>query len=309
MATKLNRKQLQQRQKAKTICKWVLCGLGWSLLLAGFISLVVVGVRGCANKKQTPATAITTPVKPQQPSNVVIPTNTTGDNNNPPLIEPATRIAGIIGANELGTSFERYTWERNIDSDPHNFGYDYGLFYLGCSTLSLGKITAIGVNSSDNITTQFNYIERDYESNTIEFSLNNILVLSLDERDWSQVDKWQKITIDFNNVSSSYISDNASLYQYGWAYRGVINGYTFEQADIGLLLSSFMSSEDIFIQGAGQESGETGLLGVFSLIAQVFGSFASLFNWHILPGITIGTFIALPLVATAIFFIVKLFKR
>lgn len=71
---KLTYKQQQQREKAKTIIKWVFCGLGWSLLATAFVSLVVVGVKGCNNKKQ-PAEAltgnITTPVKPVQPHDVI----------------------------------------------------------------------------------------------------------------------------------------------------------------------------------------------------------------------------------------------
>lgn len=113
---KLNEKQQARQNKVKTILKWCLCGLGWSILFAGFVSLLVVGVRGCANKsaKSSQATAITTPVKPVQPNNLVI-----GENEdtsqfgafNPQSQETTDIVHFLRGdySQELATG-QRYSW-------------------------------------------------------------------------------------------------------------------------------------------------------------------------------------------------------
>lgn len=41
----------QKKQKALTIVKWVLCGLGWTTLVGAFVGLVALGCKSRANKK------------------------------------------------------------------------------------------------------------------------------------------------------------------------------------------------------------------------------------------------------------------
>lgn len=70
---KLTQKQIDKRHKILTIVKWVGVGLGWSILLTGFIGLLVIGIRGCSNKTSTPPkTNITTPVNRHigEPNNI-----------------------------------------------------------------------------------------------------------------------------------------------------------------------------------------------------------------------------------------------
>lgn len=50
MKKKITIKDREKQNKAKTIVKWVFAGLGWSLLLACFIALLSLGVKGCNNK-------------------------------------------------------------------------------------------------------------------------------------------------------------------------------------------------------------------------------------------------------------------
>ena len=113
---KLTEKQQARQNKIKTIFKWVLCGLGWSILFAGFVSLLVVGVRGCANKsaKSSQATAITTPVKPIQPNNLVIGENEDSsqfEGFNPQSQETTDIVHFLRGeySQELATG-QKYSW-------------------------------------------------------------------------------------------------------------------------------------------------------------------------------------------------------
>lgn len=58
----------------------------------------------------------------------------------------------------------------------------------------------------------------------------------------------------------------------------------------------------------GSEGGGS-LFDVFSLMSLVFSSIMPFLGYQIIPGITIGTFVALPLILIAVLFIVKMFKR
>lgn len=51
------------------------------------------------------------------------------------------------------------------------------------------------------------------------------------------------------------------------------------------------------------------LIDVFNIINVGFGGLTTLFNWAILPGISLGVLFAIPLTLTLVLFIIKLFKR
>lgn len=55
--------------------------------------------------------------------------------------------------------------------------------------------------------------------------------------------------------------------------------------------------------------GNTGAIGVFTLIGNAFSSFATIFAVQVLPGVTIWTLLLIPFVVTIILFAVWLFKR
>lgn len=305
MATKLNRKQLQQRQKAKTICKWVLCGLGWSVLLAGFISLVVVGVRGCANKKQTPATAITTPVKPQQPNNVVNMTNTTTGESGA-FNQYAPRFEVLVGASVAGNTFAEYYWDSNMD-DLHNIGNDTGnIFVYSSSTLGhlyIEETADLGYYENY----AFTGIRHYSESSEIQFLNNSDIIYRIDERDFSQAQVYNSIRIRFEPFSFEEIEGNSTSFMLGLAGQGVINGERYTLAGIDNLLLEFMSYEVVYVNNPSDNL--NGLEGAFGLISRAFTAIANFLNIQIIPGITFGTLFAVPIIATLILFIVWLFKR
>lgn len=64
MKKKITIKDREKQNRAKTIVKWVFAGLGWSLLLACFIALLSLGVKGCNNKSNK--TAEVSEIAPQR---------------------------------------------------------------------------------------------------------------------------------------------------------------------------------------------------------------------------------------------------
>lgn len=123
MSKKTSEKQQARQNKIKTIVKWVFCGLGWSILFAGFVSLLVVGVRGCTKQgaKSSQATAITTPVKPITPNNLVIGENEDSsqfEGFNPQSQETTDIVHFLRGdySQELATG-QRYTWSMTAEGE------------------------------------------------------------------------------------------------------------------------------------------------------------------------------------------------
>lgn len=70
MKKKLTLEQDKKRQKVRNIIKWVFVGLGWSTLLACFIMLLTLGVKGCNNKtnksREVESTLTLANLKPKQ---------------------------------------------------------------------------------------------------------------------------------------------------------------------------------------------------------------------------------------------------
>ena len=307
---KLTEKQQARQNKIKTIFKWVLCGLGWSILFAGFVSLLVVGVRGCANKsaKSSQATAITTPVKPLQPNYVVNGYPTNSSTNNPYADAQVWVFLG--GATESVHQGAIYTWQYKDEYENNGFVFPSAVGVNATFSRSIGTITTY-LNNEVVKSKEIRYIGLSANGQYYTFASNpndidnTSVVLNSQDMSGGYLDKVVIQTYDFFTLDYINGNDfNCTYYYVGNANTIQLSPFTYFLNDGNEFVKTYTEPEYIVPEG-----GNGGLEGAFGLIYKAFTSISSFFNLQIIPGITIGTFIFVPLVVGLIIFIVKLFKR
>lgn len=385
---KLTIKQQEQRNKVKTILKWVLAGLGWSLLAFGFISLLVIGVRGCSNKKQVKANAITTPVlfnrNNDMPNNIImnydqaIGTYVDLDYNNSVYNRleyvcgyravdrtEAENISGHLGGFSYASYYYNFflnealsfPYVNNITSQRigfYSYNYSPELQFNGYngtskaimrielvySTLDnnyqvLNNATYLYDQVSGFFITQDELLIYDQDDGTIHYNLNLLNGVGLDAggnnhyfitqfRMWFIADRTRCFSPSMSPVDNINLGlDDSWCFNITW-YEGSagvsidnwVNQNGFErsihwrgQYGFGNPLDDSGGSDNNNNPGGVGGTSDNGLDGVFNLISRAFGAMYNIFAIPVIPGITLGTFIALPLIAMFIFFLVWLFKR
>lgn len=308
--TKQEKKQ-EKKNKVLKILKWVFAGVGWTALLTAFIGLTIVGCRGCSNKRNDESAS--TPVVRSndreafdidQPQNVVTTYNgntneTMGSDN-----DYAIRLEVMLGANYSGTSYREFYWDIN-QNDPHNYARDTGNLKVHCNR-AFGTLTYEDYQENE-FSYRFDTIQHDSESLYIQFYLNGVLVHSMDERNWSQASFYNSVYITFDAIQISQIEGNTYDFDFYLSPYGVIDGVTYENAGIDDLLNSFMIKTLLFT--GNYPVNDSGLTGVFGLLSNAFTAIANIFSINVVPGITLGTFIILPVVLMVVLFVVHLYKR
>lgn len=380
---KLTLKQQEQRNKIKTILKWVFVGLGWSLLAFGFISLLVIGVRGCSNKKQVKANVITTPVLVNRnndvPNNVIMnydqAIGTYVDvNYNNSLYERVNAMCGYRTQDQVYIGYKSYAsyyynyflndaisfpYVNNLTSQYIGFTcreFDYDTQYNGQNT-PLKKIMTIQfvfstLDSQGQVLNNATYLHdnvygfnirstdieiMDKDDGTIRYSQNllngigvpngNNEILAITQwRMWFVPGFYDTFKPMLNGGPLGWFENEADYSNLNWVEGSAglsldnwVNQSGFERSTYSY---RFSGDENPLTNGGtnneGGNPGENngvggntndGLNGALDLISRAFGAMYNFFAIPVLPGITMGTFIALPMIALFIFFLVKLFKR
>lgn len=303
MEKKKNEKQ-QKKEKIKNVLKWVACGVGWTALLGAFVGLLVLGLKGCQNKQQINVT--TTPIdKRDEPSRVVTFYDNTTQQPGNQYNQYAPRVEVLLGANTSGTSHSVLRW----NGTPGRFDNIVGSTEIisNVTLFSLYASTLDGHEYEGDITR----IVHETESLYLDFYDGSDRILRIDQRDFDQANVWDEIILTARNFSIEYIEGQNSNIAFLGASYGSIGSEIYSVLGIDNVLLSFLNYEVIYSGGGGggSEPSGSGLEGVFGLISQTFGAIATFFMIQVIPGVTLSTFIILPLVSIAILFVVKLFKR
>lgn len=308
----MNNKELEKKQekqkKALNIVKWCGVGLLGGLLAFGFFGLLALGVRGCSNKQQTQQQEKGQLAKP-------ITLEKSGlfgayDQNNNVVVNDYQYISfwSFLGQSteQVHNSytykweyFEDFTWDNYIYynnvylasnrafASAHVEGYNLDktieVKYIGLAQRGLvlsSSDTNSGINSANSIELFLQDMEQGYITSfemTTYYNFTDTYILSEDVA-----------------IMSHYriVNDTQNITAWGWFHPNQ-NIFTRE-------------GEAPIYNGGGDSEG---LSGVFSLLYQAFSSLASILNLQVISGLTLGTFIFIPLVVGLIIFIVHLFKR
>ena len=306
-------KKQQKQKKAINIVKWCCLGLLGGLLAFGFFGLLAVGVKGCVSKQQ---------LKHQQESaqvfipKALVPNKTITATNNTNASIPYNSAPDAPFWIFMGSSTENvhqsaiYTWESGVNEEP-----DWS-FYPGCYVRSNVAFASLVVEDADGTHTYNNikYIGCSNDGMVFSNLMNpssttNTNTYLLSQQSMSEqsgiVSKFTLTTRDFftlEYINSNQITINEYYYysngtQYHWWYR-FLEGTKQNYFSVSNSQPAYVNS------GSNTELG-----GVFGLLYQAFSSLASIMNLQVFTGITLGTFIFIPLVVGLIFFIVNLFKR
>lgn len=309
----MNNKELEKKQarqkKVTNLFKWVGLGLIGGLLAFGFFGLLAVGVKGCVNKQQ---------LKQQQEE-----TNTF----TPKALKPYDTFVISGGSNTQYNNygFDGPTWVflgSSTDNVHHGNNYTWndggtisdwvyypnvnvkfsqsigtlsvkyagnvrrltGIRYIGITNTGMCFSSSVSPSSS-NSTTTFYLLEQDMEQGYVdEFVLSTYDYFTLEYLNGSQI-----------TITETYYTNGGT--EYHWWYR-FLNGNNQNPFNVEEQQPTYVNNDT-----------NTELGGVFGLLYQAFSSLASIMNLQVISGLTLGTFIFIPLVVGLIIFIVNLFKR
>lgn len=301
-------KKQQKQKKAINIVKWCCLGLLGGLLAFGFFGLLAVGVKGCVSKQQ---------LKHQQESGQLIRPITleksnlfgaTDENNN--TIVNDYQYIGFWSF--LGQSTEQvhnsytYTWEYTEDFLWNGYIFYTPVYVLSNKPFATATIEGLDVNK----TIEVKYIGLAQDSLVLSSSSNlsginntNSIYLYMQNMEEGYITTFSLTT--YANFTDTYIlSNDVAIVSH---YKKIsdtqdITAWTWFHPNKGIFTRE--GQPPIY---TGSDNSELG--GVFGLLYQAFSSLASIMNLQVISGLTLGTFIFIPLVVGLIIFIVNLFKR
>lgn len=309
----MNNKEIEKRQekqkKALNIVKWCGVGLLGGILAFGFFGLLALGVRGCSNKQQTQQQEkrgeLVKPITLTKENAFVISGGNNQQYNNYGFDGPTWVFLGSSTDNvHQGVN---YTWNSGDNVPDWTYYPNVNVKF----SASIGRLSVV-VNGITRSLTGLRYIGITstgicFSSSATPSSSNSSTTFYLIEQDMGEgyVDNFVLTTYDYftlEYLNSNQITITETYYtngdiEYHWWYRFLSgnnqNTFNIEQ------------QQPTYING----DNNTELGGVFGLLYQAFSSLASILNLQVISGLTLGTFIFIPLVVGLIIFIVHLFKR
>ena len=311
----MNNKELEKKQqrqkKVANVFKWVGLGLIGGLLAFGFFGLLAVGAKGCVSKQQ---------VKQQQEKS--------GQVFIPKALKPYDRIdfykngslvlengqdSGLwsfLGNSTQDVSFSK-TYSFVYDNDiAYDIPYTYVPNVYITSTMSLGRVHVVGYN-----------LNRDI--NNIKYiGLANTGFIFASVSNPNNITSSNSFTLSIQDMEQGYITDFNFTTDNSWTMEKLTSndnliklyGYQANIADSVHYIYQYFT-EDIFditqsepVYNDNNLSTE-GLNGVFALIYKAFTAIAGILSLNVIAGVSLGTFVFIPLTIGLIIFIVNLFKR
>lgn len=309
----MNNKELEKKQqkqkKALNIIKWCGVGLLGGILAFGFFGLLAVGVRGCVNKqqlqKQQSIEEVYTPKALKPYGTFVIQGGSNTQYNQYGFDGPTWVFLGSStdnvhqGVNYTwndGDSVPNWTYYPNVNvkfsASVGRLSVDYngatrsltGLRYIGITSTGI-CFSSSATPSNSNSSTTFYLYEQDMDGGYVDnFVLTTYDYFTLEYLNSNQI-----------TITESYYTSGDIEYHWWYRFLSGNNQNTF----------NIEQQQPTYING----DTNTELGGVFGLLYQAFSSLASILNLQVISGLTLGTFIFIPLVVGLIIFIVHLFKR
>lgn len=309
----MNNKELEKKQqrqkKVANVFKWVGLGLIGGLLAFGFFGLLALGVKGCVNKQQLKQQEQTnnnfTPKALKPYDTFVISSGSNTQYNNYGFDGPTWVFLGSATDNvhqgvdytwNMGGSISEWVYYPNVNvkfsksigtlsvQNAGNMRTLSGIRYIGITNTGI-CFSSSTTPSASNSTTTFYLIEQDMETDYIDnFKLSTYDYFTLEYLNSNQI-----------TITESYYYNGGV--EYHWWYR-FLGGNNQNPFNIEEQKPTYVNTNT-----------DTELGGVFGLLYQAFTSLASIMNLQVISGITLGTFIFIPLVVGLILFIVNLFKR
>lgn len=310
----MNNKELEKKQqkqkKAINIIKWISLGLLGGLLAFGFFGLLAVGVKGCVSKQQLKqqqqeSAQVYTPKALKPYGTFVVQGGNNTQYNNYGFDGPTWIFLGSAtdnvhqGKNYLwnnGGTISDWVYYPNVNV---KFSQSIGTLTLkeAGTTKRLTGIRYIGITNTGIC----------FSSSTSPSSSNSTTTYFLKEQDMEEgyiddfvLSTYDYFTLEYLNSSSIIITETyytSGSTEYHWWYR-FLNGNNQNPFNVEDQAPTYVNNDT-----------NTELGGVFGLLYQAFTSLASIMNLQVFTGITLGTFIFIPLVVGLILFIVNLFKR
>lgn len=331
-------KEYEKHQKAKAILKWVAVGVGWTALLGCFIGLLCLGVKGCNNKKSKMDDNIGVTTTPLKAHNVVQPVDySNGYFNNLQGISE-NGLQNVAGYTQEGTSSLQHYWT-SADTYAPWLGAAMPAFNLELTNnTSMYRLFTLKLDGEDGMQ-QYNVYrvtQPDTNDGVLYFYYYNNGTygnIQIDDRDF-EYDTYTSVSITFPAYNYDWVmTSNDYVVNASFVYFNYSSTYWLlpDNYKVGSFYEMFRLKNDYVNQnygwagrqqviaqneaggntsGSGSVSGsDNALYGVFSLLSMAFSAIASIMAISIIPGVTLGTLIVIPLVLTIIMLIVHLFKR